>query len=113
MHRKRLGAAWALPLALGVVACAQDARVPPTKSYLQQAQVAVGQRNRAEALASLDRAESLWISHNVPFSSPFFTFDPEALRDIARAKQSIDLGRWDDANYYVSTALRDPSILTP
>jgi hypothetical protein len=113
MRRGRFGVAWALGAGLAVVACTADPAATPTKAYLQQAQAAVAQRNSAEALAALDRAQSFWVSRNVPFTTPFFTYDPTALTAMARARQSVEMGRWDDARYYVSEALDDPSILTP
>ena len=112
MRRTLLSAA-ALVMAMILASCAPDARAPLTKVYLEQARTAIAHRNSAEALAALNCAQSVWVSRNVPFTSPFFNYDPEALRAMARASQSIGMGRWDDASYYVGVALGDPSILTP
>ncbi|MBN9509706.1 MAG: hypothetical protein J0I21_11405 [Alphaproteobacteria bacterium] len=111
--RPTLLAAAALALAMTAASCAPDAGAPLTKVYLEQARGAIARRDSAEALAALACAQSVWISRNVPFTTPFFNYDPEALRAIARAQQSIEMGRWDDAGYYTRVALGDPSILTP
>jgi hypothetical protein len=113
MRRGLFGAARVLGAALPLLACTADLTATLTKTYLEQARTAVARRDRADAVAALDRAQSLWVSRNVPFSTPFFTYDPTALQAMARAEQSVEMGRWDDASYYVREALGDPSILTP
>ena len=102
----------ALLVGIGLGACAVDpARLP--KTYLLQARAAVQARDAPAALAALDRAESLWINANIPFSSPFFGYDPEALRDMGNARAAIRMGRWGDADYYVRTAIRQPTVVRP
>jgi hypothetical protein len=95
---------------LGAAACAVDpARLP--KTYLLQAQQAVQARNAPATLAALDQAQSLWLSANYP--APFFQYDPEALRDIGNARAAVQMGRWGDAEYYVRTAIAQPSVVRP
>jgi hypothetical protein len=107
---------WAVSAALGVAlstaACAIDPAKQP-QTYLQQARQAVQSRDAPRALAALDQAEHLWVSANVPFSDPFFHFDPGAMRAMARARQSIEMGLWSDADYYVQAAITDASTATP
>ena len=90
---------------------AEEANTP--KPYLEQALKAVQQRDATAALADLNRAESMWIGSNVPFSDAFFGFDPDAMREMARARQSVQMQRWGDAEYYIRTALTHPSVVTP
>lgn len=100
---------------LGLAGCAalaaQEANTP--RPYLVKALAATQRHDSAEAIAELNKAESLWISGNVPFSSPFFEFDPDAMRNMARARQAIEMQRWGDAEYYIRTALTHPSVVTP
>lgn len=97
---------------LALTDCAVDpARLPRT--YLLQAQQAVKGRDAPAALAALDRAEAVWVSANTPFPTPFFGFDPEALRDIGSARVAVNMGRWGDADYYVRTAIAQPSVVRP
>ncbi len=81
--------------------------------YLVAALKAVQQRDATAALADIDKAESIWIGTNVPFSDAMFGFDPDAMRDMARARQSVQMQRWADAEYYVRTALTHPSVVMP
>jgi len=81
--------------------------------YLVAALKAVQQRDATAALADIDRAESMWIGTNVPFSDAMFGFDPDAMRDMARARQSVQMQRWADADYYIRTALTHPSVVMP
>lgn len=83
------------------------------RPYLVAALKAVEQRDAPTALADIDKAESVWIGTNVPFSSPFLDFDPDAMRNMARARQSVEMRRWSDAEYYVRTALTHPSVVMP
>ncbi len=83
------------------------------RPYLVAALKAVQQHDAPTALAQIDKAESIWIGVNVPFSSPFFEFDPDAMRNMARARQSVEMRRWADAEYYVRTALTHPSVVMP
>lgn len=95
---------------LGLAACAVDPdRLP--KTYLLQAQQAVIARDAPAALAALNHAESLWTSVN--YRTAFFSYDPEALRDIGNARAAVQVGRWRDAEYYVRTALAQPSVVRP
>ena len=90
---------------------AQQADLPHT--YLEQALAAVQARDAKTAIDDINKAENAWLGRNSPFSDPFFTFDPEAMREMARARQSVEMGRWGDAEYYVRTALTHPSTLVP
>ena len=113
MQRTRLTAAGLLAASLFVGGCASDAFAPKTKAYLEQARQAVEARNAPAAIDAIYRAENEWIGNNVPFTNVFFQFDPEALRDMARARQSGESGRWNDAEYYIDAALTHPSVVTP
>ncbi len=96
---------------LGVSACVLNPdRLPRT--YLLQARQAVRAHDAPAALAALNQAESLWLNGNRPSSAPF-GFDPEALRDMGRARQSVQMGRWGDAEYYVRTAIAQPTVIVP
>ena len=97
---------------LGLSACAVDPALLP-KTYLLQAQQAVKAHDAPAALAALDHAEALWISANTPFSTPFFGFDPEALRNMGNARAALNMGRWGDADYYIRTAIAQPTVVNP
>lgn len=95
----------------GVSACILNPdRLPRT--YLVQAQQAVRAHDAPRALAALDRAESLWVGGNSPFRTPF-GFDPAALRNMGYARQAVQTGRWGDAEYYIRTAIAQPSVVVP
>lgn len=115
MGRSRLLAALGLGIGLALSGCAsyeaQQATLP--HAYLEQALQAVHEHDRTKALAALNQAENAWLGRNIPFTDAFFTFDPEAMREMGRARQSIEMGRWDDADYYIRTALTHPSTITP
>ncbi len=95
---------------LGIAACAVDPATLP-KTYLLQAQQAVAAHDAPAALAALARAETLWT--NVNYRAPFFSYEPQALRDMGNARSAVQLGRWSDAEYYVRTALTHPSVVRP
>lgn len=83
-------------------------------AYLQQAQQAVAVRNADKAISDLDAAESAWLGANYPYGNPTeLVTDPEALRDIARARQAVQMQLWGDAAYYVTTAMTHPSAIQP
>ncbi len=90
---------------------AQQASLPHT--LLTQALQAVKAHDSDKALDALNKAENAWLGTNVPFSDAFFNFDPEAMREMGRARESIQMQRWDDAEYYIRTAMEHPSTLTP
>ena len=81
--------------------------------YLERALIAVQQRDTKTALAQIDQAESIWLGTNTPYGNAFISSDPDALREMARARQSVQMGRWGDAEYYVRTALTHPSTTIP
>ena len=95
---------------LGVAACAIDPESLP-KTYLLQAQQAVNARDAPTALAALGHAEALWLNGN--YRTSFFSYDPEALRDMGNARAAVQTGRWGDAEYYVRTAIAQPSVVRP
>ncbi|MDA8252024.1 MAG: hypothetical protein M0Z28_23065 [Rhodospirillales bacterium] len=113
--RSRLLAALLLCGSLALPACAltpaQQATLPHT--YLEQALAAVQAHDAPKALAALNKAENAWLGTNVPFTDPFFGFDPDAMREMARARQSVQMGRWGDAEYYIRTAMTHPSTIVP
>lgn len=100
-------------LALGgcTLTPAQQADLPHT--YLEQARAAIKAHDAPAAIAAINKAENAWLGRNSPFSDPFFTFDPDAMREMARARQSVQMGRWGDAAYYIDVAIRHPSTLVP
>ncbi len=110
---RTLVAALLLSASLGLAGCAPVDPNDLPRTYLEQALKAVQAHDAPTALAALNHAESLWIGANVPFSDAFFNFDPDAMREMARARQSVQMGRWGDAEYYVRTALTHPSVVTP
>lgn len=95
---------------LGVAACAVDPERLP-KTYLLQAQQAVNARDAPTALAALDHAESLWLSVN--YRTSFFSYDPEALRDMGNARAAVQTGRWRDAEYMSEPPSRSPAWFDP
>lgn len=115
MFRPVMMASMLLAGAVALAGCAtMTADNPNTpRPYLVAALKAVEQRDATAALADIDRAELMWIGTNVPFSDPFLGFDPDAMRNMARARQSVQMQRWADADYYLRTALTHPSVVTP
>ena len=114
MHRRlRLAVSLACVLALG--ACSQLFAEQPDLPhyYLKQALVAVQAHDSTTALANIAKAEQLWIGGNIPYQNPIIEFDPDAMREMARARQSVQMQRWGDAEYYVRTAMRHPSTVSP
>ncbi len=81
--------------------------------YLERALAAVQQRDTKTALTQIDRAEAIWLGSNTPYGNAFVSSDPDALREMARARQSVQMGRWGDAEYYLRTAMTHPSTTTP
>jgi hypothetical protein len=113
MRAGRLAAASVLVMAaLGAVGCALDMTNLPI-TYLKQAKVAVQHHDAAAATAAINEAENRWLGSNTPYGNPNVPSDPEALREMGRARQAIAMGRWGDAEYYVNTAMTHPSMLTP
>jgi hypothetical protein len=102
-------------LAVAVAGCvsytAQQAQLP--QAYLQNALAAVKARDANTAIAQINLAETTWLGANTPYGDPQIDIDPEALREIGRARQSVEMGRWGDAEYYVRTALTHPSTIQP
>lgn len=101
--------------ALALAACASlETENPNMPHYwLEQALTAVKAHDSKTALADIDKAEALWEGSNVPFSDTMFGFDPDAMREMARARQAVQAGQWGDAEYYVRTAATHPSTVTP
>lgn len=101
--------------ALALAGCASlTAENPNLPHYwLEQALVAVKARDAKTALADIDKAEALWEGSNIPFTNTQFQFDPDAMREMARARQAVQMGQWGDAEYYVRTAATHPSTVTP
>lgn len=102
-------------LAALLVGCAlprpDPAELPRT--YLDKAQQAVAARDSASALAALDRAAALWRRNNTEPVDPMIFQPSEALLNIQHARQAVGMGRWQDAQYYIATALTHPSTITP
>ncbi len=105
----------ALAVALAIAACtldpAQEAKLPHT--YLEHALTAAQHRDAAATVSALDQAEQAWGGVNSTYGVPEGYDDAEAIREIARARQSVDMGRWDDALYYIQSALTHPSTIIP
>ena len=100
---------------LVVAACAlvheNPAGLPHT--YLEQAKQAVATRDAAQAVAALDEAAALWRHNNGSYGNPVVDTPPEVLMQIFRARQAVQMGRWDDAKYYIAAALTHPSTIIP
>jgi hypothetical protein len=108
-------AALASAISLSLAGCAsygaQQDELP--MAYLQKAMVAVKARNAEAAIAQIDQAETAWLGANYPHGAAEITIDPDAVRDIGRARQAVQLGLWGDAEYYVRTAMTHPSAIQP
>lgn len=114
--RRRIAAAVLLAgLALAAAGCsltaAEQATLPHT--YLEQARHAADARDAAGTIAALDKAQSAWEGANTPYGNPQVVVDPDVLREIARARQSVQMQRWGDAQYYIGAALSHPSTINP
>ena len=101
---------WRVIAAVAVASCAVSPDSLP-KTYLLLAQQAVGARDMPTAIAALDHAAVLWVNAN--YGSSFVDDDPKALREIWYARIAVMMGRWGDAEYYVRTALAQPSVVEP
>ena len=116
MLRPRTGTALLLAALVPAVAgCAltpaEQATLPHT--YLEQALHAADARDAPRTIAALDQAEAAWEGANTPYGNPQIVTDPDVLREIARARQSVQMQRWDDARYYIGAALTHPSTINP
>lgn len=102
-------------VALTGAGCASLTTEQPTLPHywLKQALAAAQAHDSPTALADIAKAESLWQGSNIPYSNPMFQFDPDAMREMARARQSVEMQRWGDAVYYIRTAMTHPSTVTP
>jgi hypothetical protein len=110
---RRTPLAWTACLGLLLSACAayfaQESTLP--HAYLEQARAAAEAHDAAKALTALDEADRASVT--APSGRSISSYNPATLQDIARARQSVTLGRWGDATYYIETALSDPSTLLP
>lgn len=102
-------------LAWSVAACASYAAQEDelAMAYLKKAQKAVQAKDAETATANLYQAENAWLGANYPYENPQINTDPDALRDIGRAIQSVRMGLWGDADYYIRTAMTHPSAIQP
>ncbi len=82
-------------------------------AYLKQAKLAVQKHDAAAATSAINSAENEWLGRNTPYGTYYLPIEPEALREMGRALQAISMQRWDDAEYYVTTAMTHPSMQTP
>ena len=82
-------------------------------AYLEQARDAALAHDAARATAALNKAEQAWEGVNTPYGNAQTIIDPEAVREIGRARQSVEMRRWDDALYYIDGALTHPSTILP
>lgn len=83
------------------------------RTYLEQAQQAVAARDSPGALAAIDHAAALWRRNNPETGNPMIFQPNETLQAMLHARQAVGMGRWQDANYYIATALTHPSTITP
>jgi hypothetical protein len=102
-------------LGLSVAACASymSQQDELAMAYLKKAQAAVAARDATTAIANLNQAETAWLGGATPYRDPQINIDPEALREVARARQAVEMGLWSDADYYVRTAMTHPSTIAP
>lgn len=103
----------ALALALGGCAGTPAEQATLPHAYLEQAMKAAEARDTPRTLAALDQAERAWVGANTPYGNPQIVSDPDVLREIGRARQSVQMQRWGDARYYIGTALTHPSTINP
>jgi len=55
----------------------------------------------------------LWRHNNTAPADPMIFQPIEVLQNIQHARQAVGMGRWQDAHYYIATALTHPSTITP
>ncbi len=121
MPKLRVTSAALLSVCLAVAACAQwptpggsqQAGTGP-RELLAQARRAVQEHQQEAAYAAVDQAQTVWNQRNAAWASnAFFSAEPAEARQMAFAKQAIQLQQWDFADYYIKTAMRGPLMVTP
>lgn len=106
--RALLAAAVLAGIGLSLPGC--SLALPPaevaTRNYLEQARVAVRAHDGEQAMAALDQAEGAWLVANQARPNPIVHHERPALRDIGGARSAVQTENWDDAAYYIDSALR-------
>lgn len=112
--RKGWAAAWGFAgLSVVLSACAsylaQQNSLP--HAYLEQAKAAAQAQDAPTTLSALSQAANASVL--TPAGRPSVTSNAQTLRWIGEARQSVEARRWNDALYYINTALSDPSTILP
>ncbi len=109
----KIVAASLIALSVGGCASYMSQQDELAMAYLKKAKAAVAERDANTAIANLNQAETAWLGGATPYRDPQIDIDPEALREVARARQAVQMGLWGDAEYYVRTAMTHPSTIAP
>lgn len=83
-------------------------------AYLLQAKQAAERHDTAKTLAALNQAENVYLGTSPrPYRNPVLSYDTEAVVEMGQARLAVQMQRWDDALYYINTAITHPSTLIP
>lgn len=111
LARRRTPLALLLSAGIALAACAMGHS--PVETALSQAQKAVQAKDGAAATAALDRAQNAWLAANTSVENPQFPQEGTALQQIGEAREAVRQKLWDQASYYIRTAMDHASDLTP
>ncbi len=103
-------------IVLFVTACASYVAERDTlpRAYLLQAKQAAERRDTSRTLAALDQAEAAYLGTGLrPYRSASLLYEREAVFEMGSARLAVQMQRWDDALYYINTALTHPSTIVP
>ena len=108
-------------LSMGMVAAACAAQTSQSQSsqsmplpLLAQARTAVEQHQQQQAYQLVDHAQDVWEKNNGAWNwNPYLASEPDELRQMARAKQAIQMQNWKAAEYYIDAAATAPTMVTP
>ena len=85
-------------------------------AYLQQAQDAVQQHHPYHAVTALNNAENEILRTGAAEEDrgarEVGRADPTVIRQIARAREAVQNGNWQDAQIYIGDAMTHPSAST-
>lgn len=115
MRSRLIASAVLLGIAVAFASCAPTAAEQSVlpMAYLKQARQAARVHDGPKALAALNAAEQTWMTNNGEYGGFDNSIDPGVLREMARARQSVQMGLWGDALYYINTAMKHPSTIWP